>query len=381
MRCATIKYYLLIFTLTSLIFSEDLVYEYTIHEGANLISFPLISDDYSIDYFFTSDNNNLYSNSVVDEHLSSIIGEGELAFKLDNDWIGSLDEINTQKGYWLISDEELSFIIISENHSENLYYLHPGGNLISYPFNQEQPFYEAIPFFSDNILAILGENEALLNINGAFVGSLTTFKPGKGYWFIVEYHAPYQYNEPAVNSNANHYNESNSRESTILDFNQSTLQNAFFIESIYMSGTENNTPIELEAQCNENIVGQTTWEEEYSDLVVMGNDGFSLTENYCNTNQEVLIKNKNTEQILYNISGDNTWAPNNFEILILSNSNFGDLNYNQYINISDIILLIEHIIGENSFENNHQLLLADINKDDSINVADAILLIEHILDF
>ena len=379
MRCATKKYYLLIFVLTSLVFSEDLVYEYTIHEGANLISFPLISDNYDIDYFFTSDNSNLFSNSAIDENLSSIIGEGELAFKLNNEWIGSLDEINTQKGYWLISDEELSFLIISEGHSENLYYLHPGGNLISYPFNQEQPFYEAIPFLSDNILAILGENEALLNVNGAFVGSLTTFKPGKGYWFIVEYHAPYQYNEPSVNSNSGYNNESNSRENQTLDFNQSTLQNAFFIESIYQSGNENNTPIELEANCNDIIVGQTLWEEEYSDLIVMGNDGLGLTENYCNSNQEVIIKNNDT--ILYNLSGDNTWEPNNFEILILSDSDFGDLNYNQYINISDIVILIEHIIGINTFDNNHQLLLADINLDDSINISDVVSLIDRILNF
>ena len=262
-----------------------------------------------------------------------------------------------------------------------MYYIHPGGNLISYPFNQEKPYYEAIPLFSDNILAILGENEALYNYNGMFIGSLDTFKPGKGYWFIVENYAPYQYNEPAINSNIIHNVETNYRDNETLEFNQSTLQSVFFIESIFLSGYQNNELIEIEALCNENTVGQSIWEAEYSDLIAMGDDGFDLTENYCNNNQEVIIRNKNNEQILYNLSGNNIWQPNNFEILILSDSNFGDLNYNQHINISDIVIMIEHIIGDNSFNNNHQLLLADINIDNSINVTDVILIIDQILDF
>ena len=47
-----------------------------------------------------------------------------------------LDEIDTKKGYWLISDQELTFLLTGENLTDNIYYMHPGGNLISYPFNQ-----------------------------------------------------------------------------------------------------------------------------------------------------------------------------------------------------------------------------------------------------
>ena len=108
------KYFLLIFAVTSLVFSEDLVYEYTIYEGANLISFPVISDNYDINYFFSSENNNLFSNTIVSDYIISLISEGELTFKDGDDWIGSLDEINSQKGYWLISEQDLSFLMISE---------------------------------------------------------------------------------------------------------------------------------------------------------------------------------------------------------------------------------------------------------------------------
>ena len=66
-------------------------------------------------------------------------------------------------------------------------------------------------------------------------------------------------------------------------------------------------------------------------------------------------------------------------INILSNCGFGDLNYSHSINITDVIIMIEHIIDENIFSNNHQFLLADINQDTSINIADLIINIENIL--
>ena len=248
------KYYLYVLITISFLFSEDLVYEYNISEGANLISFPLVSNNYNIDYFFSSSNPSLFSNYTVDDKINSLISEGELAFNNNGDWIGSLDQIDTKKGYWLISEEAFSFVLISQGTSENLYYMHPGSNLISYPFNEEKPYYEAIPFLSDNLLAVLGENEALLNNNGMLMGSLTHFKPGKGYWFIINNYAPFQFNESTLNSNSNYHVEPNLRNDEVLNFNQSTLQTALFIESIFISGNKNLETINLEANCNNNIV-------------------------------------------------------------------------------------------------------------------------------
>ena len=375
------KYYIVTFILTCFAFCEDLVYEYNLTQGANLVSFPIISENYAIDYFFSSSNNNLYSTSAVEDHINSIITEGELTFIQDGDWIGSLSEINTKKGYWLIAEENFSFVIITEDQSENLYYLHPGGNLISYPFNQDQPYYEAIPFLSENLLAVLGENEALYNNNGMLMGSLQTFKPGKGYWFILNEYSPFQFNQPGLNTNLNHNIENIVRDDEELPFNQSTLQSAFFIESIFLSGEQNFETINLEAICNNITVGKSDWQGEFSDLIVMGDDGFDLTQNYCTNDQNIIIQNNNSNQVLYNISGETNWQANNFELLILSDSDFGDLNFNQIINISDIIIMIEHIIGANSFNNNHQELLADINQDNAVNITDVISIISQILNF
>ena len=374
------KYYLYVLITVSFLFCEELVFEYNINQGANLISFPLISNNYNIEYFFSSSNSSLFSNYTINDKIESLISEGELAFYDNGNWIGSLDEIDTKKGYWLISEQDFSFVIISEGNSENLYYMHPGSNLISYPFNEEKPYYEAIPFLSDNLLAVLGENEALLNNNGMLMGSLTHFKPGKGYWFIINDYAPFQFNESSLNSNSDYHIEPNLRDDEILDFNQSTLQNALFIESIFISGIKNAETINLEANCNNNIVGHSKWTNDFSDLIVMGNDGFEHTENYCLDNQDIIIKNKDTQNSFYNLTGNKKWSPNNFDILILSDADFGDLNYNQILNISDVIILIEHIMATNVFQNTHQELLADLNKDDLINISDVVAIITQILE-
>tara|TARA_B100000686_G_C16707767_1_gene927335 strand:+ start:64 stop:1200 length:1137 start_codon:yes stop_codon:yes gene_type:complete len=371
------NYFISLFVFTALLISEQLVYEYTIHTGANLVSFPLITDNYDIDYFFSDSNINLITGSSLESHIISLITEGEMTFINNDQWLGSLDEIDTKKGYWLISDQELTFLLTGENLTDNIYYMHPGGNLISYPFNQNQSYYEAIPIITDNILAILGENEALYNNNGVLIGSLTTFKPGKGYWFIVNDYTPFQYSSPSLSSHNNHPDEP-IRDNEILEFNQSTLQSVFFIENIYLSGSTNESPIELKAICNDNIVGQGNWNGEFSDLIAMGDDSFPYTANYCTENEEVIIENN--QNSLYVITGNNAWSSNNFEILSLSDCDYGDLNFSYNLNISDIILLIEHITSISILSTDHQIILADINQDNNINVTDIIIIVDQILN-
>ena len=371
------KYFLSLFIFSSLLLSEDLVYEYTIHEGANLVSFPLITDNYDIDYFFSDSNINLITATSLESHIISLITEGEMTFINDEQWLGSLNEIDNKKGYWFISDQDLTFLLTGENLTDNIYYMHPGGNLISYPFSQNQLYYDAIPVITDNILAILGENEALYNNNGVLIGSLTTFKPGKGYWFIVNDYTPFQYSSPSLSSNINHPNES-IRDDEILEFNQSTLQSVFFIEKIFLSGIINQEHIELKAICNDNIVGQATWELEFSDLIAMGNDSFPYTTNYCSQNEKVIIENN--QNSFHVLKGNNSWQSNNFEILTLSDCNYGDLNFNHNLNISDIILLIEHITSISLLSTDHQIILADVNQDENINVSDIIIIVDQILN-
>ena len=112
----------------------------------------------------------------------------------------------------------------------------------------------------------------------------------------------------------------------------------------------------------------------------MGNDNFGQTENYCEYNQTIKILESETNEEFYFLKGDNTWYPNEFTINILSNCDFGDLNYNNSINITDVILMLEHVLGINTFTNTHQELLADLNQETSINVTDLIINVENILN-
>ena len=54
--------------------------------------------------------------------------------------------------------------------------------------------------------------------------------------------------------------------------------------------------------------------------------------------------------------------------------------YNNILNITDVIILLEHVLEINEFQNTHQNLLADINQDTNINIADVIINIENILN-
>ena len=53
----------------------------------------------------------------------------------------------------------------------------------------------------------------------------------------------------------------------------------------------------------------------------------------------------------------------------------GDINYDNQINVQDVVLLINIIIGNMSPNNE-----ADINQDNQINILDAILLVNLILE-
>ena len=118
---------------------------------------------------------------------------------------------------------------------------------------------------------------------------------------------------------------------------------------------------------------------KFSDLIAMGNDGYEWTTGYCNVNQLVEVKS-NSDDELYIIRGDNQWLPNNYSIVTLSNAYPGDLNFDQTINIGDVVIMIEHITEINIIDNLHKSLLADINLDEIINITDIIINIEYILN-
>ena len=62
--------------------------------------------------------------------------------------------------------------------------LHSGQNLVSFPCENPVSVETALPELAQaEITSIIGEGVASTNINGQFLGSLTSFSPGAGYWF------------------------------------------------------------------------------------------------------------------------------------------------------------------------------------------------------
>ena len=203
------KYYFIIFMVSFALSDEDHLIYYSLNQGPNLVSFPIVSNSDDIETFFTNGNDNYISNYNIDQNIVTLISEGEFGFPLNSEWNGSLQEINSDQGYWIILDQSVNFLFSGTEINQNLYFFHEGANLISYPFSIEQSATDALnQFFSGNDYAIIGENQALLSINSNWWGSLDTFIPGKGYWFIVQDATPFVFNQP-IDTPSTQYQELN----------------------------------------------------------------------------------------------------------------------------------------------------------------------------
>ena len=149
-----------------------------LHEGANLISFPALPTDVSVANIFAG--------------ADGVIGEGVGAVNLDGTWIGSLTEVSQDDGYWVkvSEDTNLSHVdadpVSYDADGEVSYDIHYGNNLISYPLTSSQSVADALGDAASNVYALAGEGVAAMYSNdGGWVGSLTVFEGGNGYWLVA----------------------------------------------------------------------------------------------------------------------------------------------------------------------------------------------------
>ena len=170
--------------LTCSLASEYYSFFYDLHQGANLLSFPYIPEDNSIDNMFNE----------ISAELDGIIGEGSAAYYNESisQWVGSLDDINYDKGYWIkvgteLTDNTIEFNILGfpYQNSEILYELNEGYNLISYIGTDNVLIENAIPDeLSMYITSIIGEGMASIYSPGLgqWLGNLDELNFGSGYW-------------------------------------------------------------------------------------------------------------------------------------------------------------------------------------------------------
>ena len=177
----------IIFFVSNLIYTQSEQNDINLHVGANLISFYVLPEDNSVESIFDS----------IEDQITSVATSGSAAIYQNGYWIGSLLEIEPEKGYWVMVDSPVTLTLygdpINPFHEYDLSY---GSNLISYPFDHSININEA---FSLNTIwsinGILGEGIAALNLNGQFVGSLSEFDKNHGYWFLINSPTTLTYND------------------------------------------------------------------------------------------------------------------------------------------------------------------------------------------
>ncbi len=262
-----------------------------LNEGNNLISFMGLKEDNSIESIF----------SPIDNNLSHIFSENHASIFLeDYGWFGSLDSLKSNSGYWLRLLEDDDFQLDSYRFIDAIeditYNLHYGNNLISYIGSESFSNIDDIlpDDVEDLFVDIIGENSSATRIDGEWVGSLANngLQPLRGYWVNVSEALDFSYNfsENLARNNNEIIDVSRINIPEEFIYNQSQNQAFYFFKNININGTEISNDDWIVAFHNDIIVGARKWSGEYTDIAVMGYDGFSETLGYCENNSIVDFK-------------------------------------------------------------------------------------------
>ena len=254
-----------------------------LHEGSNLMSFSLLPEDNSV------------GNVLSNYNIMSIAGEGEAALNTANGWVGSLTTILYENGYWLqINETDMLTFTGIPIQSNQLYELHMGNNLISYPLSECGNIDEVLPDEIEGcIYAIAGEGVAALNTDVGWVGSLTELCPNDGYWFVSECEINFTYDEPQSLARKTELSPSP------YPYRQSSMQAFYFIESV-----ENIEIGDWILSFNgDKVIGAREWQGSIIDVPAMGDDGSGFTADYIQTGQIPTFKLLKDGKLI-NLEGD-----------------------------------------------------------------------------
>ena len=263
--------------------SEFSNFIFTLADGANLISFPYLSnDDAFVDNIF----------NPLTENIDGVISEG-IASSYNSFldiWQGTVQEIERRNGYWVkmnLDDSEgnINFSVSGiETDHNTIYNLHDGANLVSYVGVDSVDIGDAIPDDIEHLFeAIIGQGVAATpNPMLGWVGSLNKFILGNGYWLKMN---------PDITSVDMIWNSDNNRTSyssnkkikMMNEFrpNQSTLQAFYFINEINSKTFDVDENDIIISYCNEILTGSRYYSNEITDVPAMGEDGHK-TIGYCN---------------------------------------------------------------------------------------------------
>ncbi len=245
-------------------------YTYTLdlslNMGANLVSFNVLPENASIINLMEPIAGNLYS----------VNGESNAAQFTDNGiWIGSLTMVDQWSGYWMILNNDELFSIEGYPTDPGEYALHYGANLLSYPFNVANTIEDALPSNAqEHIYGIMSEDQMAIQVDGDWVGSLTHFESGKGYWFKTDQDVSFSYNEPNLSRfdlvSTNQIPEE-------FEYIQSSKRAFYMIENINIA-EDGDWVI---AYNDDVIIGAREWTGSMTDIPAMGDDNQFYSTGYC----------------------------------------------------------------------------------------------------
>ena len=273
-----------------------------LHFGANLISFYALPEDASIGNMMSS----------LEGVVTGVIGEGVAASPNGSGgFVGNLSTINPKSGYWVKVNTGADLCLTDAFAVDPgmVYDLHFGANLISFPYNGSIALLDALPSDVINLFTgFIGEGEAASpNGSGGFVGNMSAFRGGRGYWAKASQGFDFSY---IIDGNARATYDDHSISS---EYVQSSAQSFYLISDILFSANEQIEEGDMIRVYNNNvIVGSVEWEGPNTMIPVMGDDGSDYSIGYCDmhTKPEFVLTKADTG-VEYNITGNiPSWESN-----------------------------------------------------------------------
>ena len=154
--------------------------------------------------------------------------------------------------------------------------------LISYQGDDNMSITEALPDdIEPNILNIIGEGNAATLINGIWVGSLTHWQSGSGYWIKISAPAYFSW-ETSGNQRVSSQNNFTIDKSFPdgFQYTQSTAQAFYFVAEINSGTTGDLNNSWIISYHKNQITGARKWDGNIIDIPVMGNDGNLYSRGY-----------------------------------------------------------------------------------------------------
>ena len=179
------------------------------------------------------------------------------------------------------------------------------------------------------------------------------------FTYSAHYRKPLTWSSDAINTAANSFKR---LKNIILK-----IENKRGLNKKYLEEFEGKINDDLEVM-PETRLGDYSPEEVYSAGIIGESIYFGLSD-FIGEDEVAVVNSEGVEVSRYTVGA----IPGDFAIWS-SCSLTGDLNYDNYINISDIIIIIDMILYNSSYSCN-----ADLNSDNIINIYDIIILITNII--